>query len=137
MSGKNGVSQFLTFFFQRMKVKAKTYSQCMCVCKYVYAARKATIRRSLNAKYVQTLALLIPCMLSTDGLIRGRQNHSYENLQQFLLYLIIIFNYLWQPYGPSFLQSDWLIIGPYNTIRTTFFNFCRKSSVFQVSGVLA
>ena len=39
--------------------------------------------------------------------------------------------------GPGFLQSDWLIAGPYNTIRTTFFNFCRKSSIFQVSIVLA
>ena len=40
-------------------------------------------------------------------------------------------------YGPAFLQSDWLIASPYNTIRTTFFNFCRKSSTFQVSVVLA
>ena len=29
------------------------------------------------------------------------------------------------------MQSDWLTAGPYNTIRTTFFNFCRKSSIFQ------
>ena len=40
-------------------------------------------------------------------------------------------------YGPVFLQSDCLIAGSYNTIRTTFFNFCRKSSIFQVSVVLA
>ena len=40
-------------------------------------------------------------------------------------------------YGPAFLQSDWLIAGPYNTIRTTFFNFCRKSSISEVSVVLA
>ena len=32
---------------------------------------------------------------------------------------------------------NWLIAGPYNTIRTTFFNFCRKSSISQVTVVLA
>ena len=35
------------------------------------------------------------------------------------------------------MQSNWLIAGPCNTIRITFFNFCRKSSNFQVSIVLA
>ena len=40
-------------------------------------------------------------------------------------------------YGLAFLQADWLVAGPYNTRRTTFFNFCRKSSIFQVSIVLA
>ena len=34
-------------------------------------------------------------------------------------------------YGPAFLQSDWLIAGPHNTIRTTFFNFCRNSYIFK------
>ena len=29
-------------------------------------------------------------------------------------------------YGPAFLQSDWLIAGPYNTIRTTFFQLLQK-----------
>ena len=36
-------------------------------------------------------------------------------------------------YRPAFLQSDWLITGPYNTIWTTLFNFCRKPSISQVS----
>ena len=39
-------------------------------------------------------------------------------------------------YGTAFLQSDWLIASLSNTIRTTFFNFCRKSGIFQVSVVL-
>ena len=40
-------------------------------------------------------------------------------------------------YGAAFLQPDWLIACPYDTIRTTFFNFCRKWSTFQVYTVLA
>ena len=32
---------------------------------------------------------------------------------------------------PDFLQSDWLIAGSYNTIRTTFSNFCRKLSIVK------
>ena len=36
---------------------------------------------------------------------------------------IIIIIILWQLIRSGFLQSDWLIAGPYNTIRTTFFNF--------------
>ena len=34
------------------------------------------------------------------------------------------------------MESDWLIAGPYNTVWTTFFNFCKKIIHFQVSVVL-
>ena len=40
-------------------------------------------------------------------------------------------------YRPAFIQCNWLIYGHDNTIRTTFFMFCRKSSIFQVFVVLA
>ena len=34
-------------------------------------------------------------------------------------------------YGPDFMQSYWLISDLYHTIRNTFFNFCRKWSIFS------
>ena len=42
----------------------------------------------------------------------------------------------WQLIRTGFLQSDWLIAGPYDTILTIFFNFCIKSSILQVYVVL-
>ena len=39
-------------------------------------------------------------------------------------------------YRLVFLQSDRLTAGPYNTIRTTFFNFCKKSSIFSSQSVV-
>ena len=55
-------------------------------------------------------------------------------------YYLLLINRMQRPYrelldgnwyGPAFLQPDWLIASPYNMIRTSFFNFCRKSFLLK------
>ena len=37
----------------------------------------------------------------------------------------------WYMYGPVFLQSNWLLVSPYNMIQTTFSTFAENHSFFK------
>ena len=76
--------------------------------------------RLSRVNYASLFYQYIPCLEITVSFIYYTQQYN------------TVHYYYGSRYGPAFLQSDWLIAGPYNTMRTTFFKFCRKASIFQV-----